>query len=150
MSLLLPLAILACMVALAGLLTMRREARAVPVAERADVLGRIARHTARWQVAGVVAGLLGAAAVARLGGLGRGLLLPAPAFGLCVLAGVLVGEATAVRLVGTPTRGAAIETRRIGDYLPAWLGRTVAAMAGLLGLLLATASASATADDLGR
>jgi hypothetical protein len=45
----------------------------------------IARHIARWRMAGVVAGLLAAVAVARFGSLGVGPLLAAPAFGLARL-----------------------------------------------------------------
>jgi hypothetical protein len=76
-------------------------------------------------------------------------LLAAPAFGLCVLAGVLLGEATAGRPTSSPTRTAAIETRRTRDYLPPRLAGMVTVLAGMLALLLAATSWSATGDDLG-
>jgi hypothetical protein len=150
MALLWLLALVACLVGAASLLTRLRVTPIVRVEERADPLGHIARHVARWRLAGVAGGLLAAVAVAGVDGLGVGLLLAAPAFALCVLAGVLVGEVTAVGPASTPTRGAALETRRAGDYLPVRLGGAVAAMAGVLGLLLVATSASAAADDLGR
>jgi len=93
--------------------------------------------------------LVGAVVVASADSLGRGMLLAAPTFGLGVLAGVLVGEATAVHPGRTPTRSAAIETRRLRHYLPVGLAGAVVVLAGALTLLLAATSVSAASDDLG-
>lgn len=152
MSVLVPLALLGCLVAAATLLSTRRQQWPVPVDRRVDALGRVARHTARWQLAGLIVGLLGAASLSRSDrlSLGRGVLLAAPAFGLCVLVGVLIGEATAIRPPSTPTRTAAIETRRTRDYLPPRLAGMVTVLAGMLALLLTLASWNAASDDLGR
>jgi hypothetical protein len=101
----------------------------------------------RW--AGVVVGAVVAVLAARSGGLGTGLLLAAPLFGLCVLIGVLAGELT-VRAPRGATRTAAVEVRRIGDYAPRPLGWAVAAAAGALVVLVAVTAAAGSADDLGR
>ncbi|WP_203920263.1 hypothetical protein [Rugosimonospora africana] len=93
---------------------------------------------------GVIVGII----AARSGDLGMGLLMAAPLFGLCALIGVLTGELT-VRPPRGPTRTAAVEVRRIRDYLPRHLSRVVAAGGGvLLVLVIATTSAGAP-DDMG-
>lgn len=117
---------------------------------RAGALGAVARSTGRWRLAGLVVGLLAAVLVARAGGLGLGLLLAAPVFGLGVLGGVLVGEVTAAGPARVPTRRAAVEVRRARDYLPARLAGTVATLALALAGLLAVTSWTAAGDDLGR
>jgi len=76
-------------------------------------------------------------------------LLAAPVFALCVVAGVLAGELAGAAVEG-PVRRAPLEVRRVGDHLPRALGRTVAGLAVLLLGLLAVTSATASADDLGR
>jgi hypothetical protein len=108
------------------------------------------RVAAIWRWIGVVAGLVisGAVATSEILG-GRGLLLAAPLFGICVLAGVLVGEALAKPSRG-PTRIAALETRRVRDYLPRGLSRVVAGAAVLLLVVLVATTVLGSADDLGR
>jgi hypothetical protein len=81
--------------------------------------------------------------------LGRGILMAAPIFGLCVLTGVLAGEMS-VRPPSGPTRTAVLSVRRMGDYLPRVLAGTVAALTGLLLTLLTATTASGSPDDLGR
>jgi hypothetical protein len=152
MSALLPLVVAGCLIAVAMLLTTLRQRRAVQLEGPVDAFGRIARHTAGWQVAGLSLGLLAAASMAFTEplDLGRAMLVSAPAFGLCVLVGVLIGEATAVPPPSTPSRFAAIETRRARDYLPPRLTGMVTLLGGMLALLLAAGSWTATSDDLGR
>ena len=101
----------------------------------------------RW--AGVTIGVIVGVVVARSGDLGVGLLFAAPLFGLCALAGVLAGE-LAVRPPRGPTRTAAVEVRRVRDYVPHRLGQAVAAAGGALLVLLAVTTAAGSADDLGR
>ena len=110
---------------------------------------RVARRTARWRAAGVVVGLVVGLEVLTSGTLGRGVLLAAPVCALCVLAGILAGELAGPAVAGR-TRQAALEVRRVRDYLPPALSRTVALLAALLLGLLAVTSATASADDLGR
>lgn len=123
---------------------LRRPPLAVP-----DRLGGVARSTRRWRLAGLLFGLAAAAASAQSGALGRGLLLAAPLFGLCVLLGVVAGE-LGVRAPAGARRSAAVEVRRARDYLSWPLTSTVGAATVLLVALMAFTSAIASADDLGR
>ena len=70
-------------------------------------------------------------------------------FGLCVLAGVAAGEIS-VRPVGGRTRTAAVEVRRVRDYLPWRLVAAVTAAAAVLAALAAVTTVTAGPDDLGR
>jgi hypothetical protein len=150
MSVLLPLGLLACLLAAAMLhhatpatgrpgRAPRRRTGAHRAPHRPLAAGRAHRRAA-WR---------GQHGPQRPPQPGPGMLLAAPAFGLCVLAGVLLGEATAGRPTSTSTRTAVIETRRARDYLPLRLAGMVAVLAGMLALLLAATSWSATSDDLG-
>jgi hypothetical protein len=129
----------------------------VPLGVRRDALDRrptgplldVERRTGRARWAGLVAGLAVGAAVAATGGLGRGILLAAPLFGLCVLAGVLAGE-LGIRPPDGRTRTAAVEVRRVRDYLPSRLTGAVGAAAFALLVLLVITTAAAGPDDLGR
>jgi hypothetical protein len=107
------------------------------------------RHTRRWQLIGLLVGVPLAIVVGEIP-LGRGLMMAAPVFGLCVLAGVLVGEATAPRLVLGDTRAAVLEVRHLKDYLPTRLAVVVAALAAGLTAILIVATVTAGSDDLGR
>ena len=49
-----------------------------------------------------------------------------------------------------PIRTAAVEVRRVGDYLPRRLGWAVAAAGGLLLVLVVATTAAGSPDDLGR
>jgi hypothetical protein len=145
------LVIMMCLIAgvpLALRLTQARRPAAVLVGSAA-LPARVTRRTAGWRWAGVIGGLVTGGAAAASGALGRGLLLAAPVFGLCVLAGVLVGE-TSVRPPTGRTRMAALEVRRVRDYLPRGLARAVVAAAALLLALLAVTTATGAADDMGR
>jgi hypothetical protein len=101
----------------------------------------------RW--AGLTLGAAVGVAAARGGGLGTGVLLAAPLFGLCALAGVIAGELL-VRPPAGPTRTATIEVRRIRDYLPRRTARLVAAAGVLLLLVSVATTVAGTADDQGR
>jgi hypothetical protein len=135
-------------VALAVWLAHARKPPTVPIRWPA-VPAAVARRTAGWRLAGVIGGLAAGGAAAGSGGMGRGLLLAAPVFGLCVLAGVVVGE-TSVRPPDGPARVAAVEVRRVRDYLPRGLTRAVAAGAVALLAMLTVTTATGTPDDLGR
>ncbi len=71
--------------ALAWWLTLPR----APEDELPAVPAAAARQTARWRRGGVITGLAVGGVAAGAGALGRGLLLAAPLFGLCVLAGLI-------------------------------------------------------------
>ncbi|MEV8514564.1 hypothetical protein [Dactylosporangium sp. NPDC051484] len=120
-----------------------------PAAEAVDVPRAVARRTAVLRWAGVTIGLIVGTIAARSGGLGTGLLLAAPLFGLCTLLGVLAGELT-VRPPRGPTRTAAVEVRHIRDYLPRQLSRAVAAAGSVLLVLLTSTTAAGSPDDMGR
>jgi hypothetical protein len=121
--------------------------RAVPLTS--PELEATARTTGRWRLAGVAVGLVLGLLSAYQGGLGRGLLLAAPLFALCVLAGVLVGELR-VSAPGGPVRRAVLEVRRRRDYVPRALGSAVVAAGALLAVVLALTTAAGSADDMGR
>jgi hypothetical protein len=145
------LAILVCVPAglalAAGVGRARRPARSP--GGPAGLPAGVARRAASWRWAGVIGGLLAAGAAASSGALGRGLLLAAPVFGLCVLAGVVGGEITVQPPRGR-TRIAGLVTRRIRDYLPPRLTIAVIAAATALLALLTVTTATGAADDLGR
>jgi len=108
-----------------------------------------ARRTASWRWAGLAAGLAVGGAAAGSGALGRGFLLAAPVFGLCVLVGVVAGELS-VRPAAGRTRAAVLEVRRVRDYLPRRLTGAVLGAAAVLAALIAVTSVVAGSDDLGR
>lgn len=101
----------------------------------------------RW--AGILAGLAAAALAVRFDELGRGLLLAAPVFGLCVLGGTLAGELHRQR-PGGEIRRASLRVRRLTDYLPPVLGSVVAGSAVALFGLAALTTATGSSDDLRR
>lgn len=101
---------------------------------------------ARWT--GLAAGFLAARLLSPLTGV-DGILYAIPAFGLCAVAGVLVGDA----LTG-PRRGAVrtagLTPRRVRDYVPPRMTWLLLGLAAALVLTLAAATAVASRDDLGR
>jgi hypothetical protein len=133
----------------AGGLLLAVRGRAVSVPPQAQRLAEVQRSTRRWRSLGLLAGVTVAVVVALQGGLGRGLLLACPLFGICVLGGVVAGELRVPAPAG-PTRRAPLEVRSVGDYLPSWLGLAVAASALLFGVALVAGTATASPDDLGR
>ncbi|MEO6880520.1 MAG: hypothetical protein ABI181_06145 [Mycobacteriaceae bacterium] len=104
---------------------------------------------ARWRALGLAMGLIAGVLMLNDGGLGRGPLLAAPAFGLCVLVGVIVGELL-ITAPGGPIRHATLEVRRIRDYLPRRLTTVVTATTALLGGILVATTLAGSADDQGR
>jgi hypothetical protein len=145
------LAIGACVsagVAVAAWLGHGRSRGSVPVGGAA-VPAAAARRAGTWRLAGVIAGLAAGGAAAGQDGLGRGLLLAGPVFGLCVLAGVAAGEIS-VRPARGRARTAVVEVRRVRDYLPRGLAAAVTAAAAVLAALVAVTTATAGPDDLGR
>lgn len=105
--------------------------------------------TSRWRALGLLVGLAAGVLMLSGGGLGRGPMLAAPVFGLCVLAGVIVGELR-VSAPGGPTRRATLEVRRLRDYVPRGLTAAVAATTMLLGGILVATTLAGSGDDLGR
>jgi len=110
------------------------------------------RKAAGWRWAGLGLGVVAAAVTAWTATFGLhnlGAMLAPTVFGLCVIAGVVVGELTTIpRRQGVRT--AALETRTIGNYLPRRLGGLVAASTLGLGALLVTTTLMGSADDQGR
>lgn len=101
---------------------------------------------ARWT--GLLVGVPAACWLSPLIGV-DGILYAIPVFGLCAVAGVLVGDA----LTG-PRRGAVrtagLTPRRVRDYVPPRMTRLLLGLAAVLLLLLTVAAAVASPDDLGR
>ncbi|SCG40247.1 hypothetical protein [Micromonospora inositola] len=120
-----------------------------PSATADPATAHIRRTTRRWRWTGLILGVAVAAVAAGYDPLGRGVLLAAPLFGLCVLAGVVAGESRAVRPAGT-TRRAALETRQVRQYLPRRPLTAVAVAGAALTALLAATTAAGATDDLGR
>ncbi|HEY2077575.1 MAG TPA: hypothetical protein VGH53_14670 [Streptosporangiaceae bacterium] len=108
----------------------------------------VRRHIAIWRWSGIAVGALAALAAAVSGTLGVGLLLSAPVFGACVLAGVLAGELS-VRAPTGRTRRASIAVRHASDYIPRNLACCVATAAVGLGALLTMTTLMGSADSLG-
>ncbi len=142
---LLALIVVAVVAAVARLARNRVGAADLP----SERLRAVEASTRRWRALGTVAGLAGGGVAMSGGGLGRGILLAAPIFGLCVLAGVVAGELR-VPSPGGPTRRAALEVRRAGSYLPRRLGGTVAAATALLAGVVVVTTMTGSPDDLGR
>jgi len=107
-------------------------------------------HTAvGWRLAGLGLGVGAAAFTASVGSLGLGVMLAPAAFGICVIAGVAVGELASIpRREGQRT--AALETRTLGDYVPRRLSWLVSASTIGLGAVLVTTTLMGSADDMGR
>jgi hypothetical protein len=148
MGLVLPVVVVALIVVVVRLVAGARSVGR-PVLPFSPELEGTARTTRRARLAGVAVGFLVGLVAAYQGGLGRGLLLAAPLFALCVLAGVLVGELM-VRAPGGPVRRAALDVRRIRDYVPRALGSAVLGAGTLLALLLVLTTAAGSPDDMGR
>ncbi|GHE12233.1 hypothetical protein [Streptomyces alanosinicus] len=116
-----------------------------PTAPSTASRGPVDRH-ARWT--GVATGGLTACWLSTLGH-GNGVLYALPAFGLCAVAGVLVGDALTAPARG-PVRTAGLAPRRVRDHVPPRLTLLLTVLAIALVALLATAGAVASPDDLGR
>lgn len=142
-----PAAVVGLVVAL-----LRRVVVTVGVNEHSGV-ARIAVHTRRWRVVGLVLGAVAAVLLLTLGqrvdALGRVTALAPTVLGAGVLLGTIAGELTARPAVGI-RRSAVVETRTLGAILPR--GRTVvlAISTALLGALLGIGAAWGSADDMGR
>ncbi|MFE0513262.1 hypothetical protein [Streptomyces sp. NPDC058964] len=107
---------------------------------------RFVDRYARW--AGLVAGALVAHWLIPLDH-GDGILYAIPAFGLCAVAGVLVGDALTPP-ARSAVRTAGLDPRRVRDYVPPRMIWLLIAMAVVLVVLLGVAAAVASPDDLGR
>jgi hypothetical protein len=83
------------------------------------------------------------------GGLGSGALVAVPVFGLCAVAGVLLGEYITARPQGA-VRTAGLAPRRIRDHVPPRLTLLLLIEVALLVALLVTAIAIGSPDDMGR
>jgi hypothetical protein len=103
------------------------------------------------RLAGIAVGAVAVWLVGGLGTVGEGSLLAGPVFGLCVLAGVLLGELLAPR-PGGPVRVAGLRVRRFWDFAPRRGGVAAALATGaLLALSFAgTATATDSGDATGR
>jgi hypothetical protein len=108
-----------------------------------------ARTVASWRLAGVIVGVVAGVLSLLAGSLGRGVMLAAPLFALCVLAGVVVGELLVAPPEG-PVREAGLKVRRWRDYLPPRLASVVAGSAALLGVILVATTLAGSTDDMGR
>lgn len=147
MGLVVPLSFLLAVVIVSAVAS-RRRSRALPLVLTAR-LTQAARTTRRWRVAGLAAGVVVAIVSAQHDALGRGLMLAVPLCALCVLVGVVLGELRVAAPQG-PVRSAALEVRRVRDYLPGRLTAAVGTATGLLLVVLALTTATGSADDLGR
>ncbi|MHB1473573.1 MAG: hypothetical protein ACYCV4_08055 [Dermatophilaceae bacterium] len=116
---------------------------------RQDAVLASHRKAVSWRWAGLGLGVAAAAFTVSVGSLGLGVMLAPTVFGICVIAGVVVGElATIPRRAGVRT--AALETRTVRNYLPRRLGGLVTASTLGLGALLVTTTLMGSADDMGR
>lgn len=157
---LLPLAVALAVAVVVSLLTGRRVAPSMATADIGPTDGgqnstaavaRTELRTTAWRLAGLVVGILAALALAMgpPNWLGLGVALAAPAFALCLLAGVIVGEITGTA-PASATRTAAIEVRAARLFLPRAMTWWVVALTVGLTAFLAVTSLFAAADDMGR
>lgn len=107
--------------------------------------GRVDRY-ARWT--GLAVGALTACLLSPVHH-GEGVLFGVPAFGLCAVGGVLVGDVLTAPARST-VRAAGLAPRRVRDYVPPRMTLLLLVLAVALVALLAIAGAVATPDDLGR
>jgi hypothetical protein len=115
-----------------------------PAARRPD-------PAAKWRLAGILAGVTGAAiaVAAQTPELGRGILLAAPVFSIGVFAGALTGEATRGLPAGR-VRRAGLRVRRTLDYVPRLLGAGVAVSIVALFAVATLTTVTASAESGGR
>ena len=147
MGIVVPLSFLLAAVVVCAVVSQRWSRVLPPVLT--ERLSQAARTTRRWRIAGLVVGVAVAIVSAQQGALGRGLMLAVPLCALCVLVGVVLGELRVSAPTG-PVRSAALEVRRVRDYLPSRLTAVVGTATALLLLLLSVTTATGSADDLGR
>ena len=159
-TLLLPGAIALAVAIVVSLLAGRRMAPRAAMASTgpgggghnaAGTVARTRRRTAAWRLAGLVAGILAALALAAgpPAWLGLGVALAAPAFALCLLTGVIIGEATGTA-PDSAVRTATIEVRAARFFLPRAMTWWVAALTVGLTAFLTLTSLFAGTDDMGR
>jgi hypothetical protein len=142
-----PLSFLLAVVVVSAVASRRRSRVLPPVPT--ERLAQTARTTRRWRLAGLAAGVVVAIVSAQQGALGRGLMLAVPLCALCVLVGVVLGELRVAAPRG-PVRSAALEVRRVRDYLPHRLTAAAGTATALLLVVLSLTTATGSADDLGR
>jgi TRAP-type C4-dicarboxylate transport system permease small subunit len=103
-----------------------------------------------YRVGGLVVGLVAAVLLNNTPAswLGLGTALTGPAFGLCLLVGVVLGELRP--LPAGPRRTATLEVRAVTRYLPRALTTWVAVVTLVLAGFLILTTAFGSADDMGR
>lgn len=148
-ALLAPLASVAVIVAVIAIVGVPGR-RALPAADGVHPgLAGLRRVTLAARVGALAAGGALLVAAASAGGLGRALMLAPVLFGACQVLGVLLADAIAHGSARTPGT-AAVEARRVRDFLPTALTRVVVASGIVLGGCLIWTTALASADDQGR
>lgn len=148
--LLVPLASVAVIVALIATVVVPGRRALPPAGDGVHRgLARLRRVTLASRISALVVGVALLVAAASTGGLGRGLMLAPVLFGGCQVLGVLLADAIAHRSARTPGT-AAVEVRRVRDFLPTALTRVVIASGIVLGGCLIWTTALASADDQGR
>lgn len=112
---------------------------------------RTRRHTRRWQIGGLLGGVIVAAALLTLGdrALGLGATIAPPVGGLVVVAAVCWGELT-VRHAQSSTRTASPHARRLRDQLPRGPLALAITTLTLLAATLTLGTLMGDPDDLGR
>lgn len=145
-------AVVLLLVLLAGatvVVALRAQPPAWDAASASETLRATARRTRLWRLAGLATGAAIGIGAMQWDPLGRGPLLAAPLCALCVLAGVIIGELRVTAPQG-PLRSAALEVRRIADYLPRRLTAAVATATALLAVVLTSTTLAGSPDDMGR
>lgn len=134
------------------LVTDRRVAVGPGGTAASEAMRPIVRRSTVMRLAGLGIGLAAAAATltaAPPNWLGLEAALAAPAFTLCLLAGVLIGELSGTIPTG-PDRAAPIEVRSVRSYLPRFMTGSAVALGAALAILLTVTSRMGTADDMSR
>jgi hypothetical protein len=116
--------------------------------ERYPGLAALRGATMRSRYLGIAAGVIMFFVVAGLGRFGQGLFVAPAAAGAVVIAAILVGQRLTYTRARTPGI-AGIERRQVGDYLPARLATTAAALVLVLAAVAAWTTLVATPDESG-
>jgi len=144
----LPAAVALVLIIAAAVHAVRRSRAITFDEERYPGLAALRGATMRSRYLGIAAGVIMFFVVAGLGRFGQGLFVAPAAAGAVVIAAILVGQRLTYTRARTPGI-AGVERRQVGDYLPARLATTAAALVLVLAAVAAWTTLVATPDESG-
>ena len=144
----LPAAVALVLIIAAAVHAVRRSRAITFDEERYPGLAALRGATMRSRYLGIAAGVIMFFVVAGLGRFGQGLFVAPAAAGAVVISAILIGQRLSYTRARTPGI-AGIERRQVGDYLPARLATTAAALVLMLAAVAAWTTLVATPDESG-